>query len=90
MEKIKLPEFKSLGEEREFWDTHDVFEVLGEEYWKVAEAGTIRVQSIYVTRVADNGLFIYVPKELLGEIGVKEDGKIKMWVDGKRLVVEAA
>ena len=43
----KLQEFKSLEEERAFWDTHGVFEALGEEYWKVAEAGTIRAQSIY-------------------------------------------
>jgi len=59
-----LPEFKSLEEEREFWDTHDVFEVLGEEDWEIAEDSTISVQSIYVTRVEDKGLFIHVPKRV--------------------------
>jgi len=61
-----------------------------EEDWEIAEDSTINVQSIYVTRAEDKGLFIHVPKELLGKIGMKEDGQIKMWVEGKRLVVEAA
>ncbi|MGI0014918.1 MAG: hypothetical protein ACREBU_15970, partial [Nitrososphaera sp.] len=38
--------FKSIKEEREFWDSHSAFEVLGEEGWEVVEAGTTEVRSV--------------------------------------------
>jgi Protein of unknown function (DUF3680). len=40
MAKAKLPKFRSLEEERSFWQSHDAFEVLGEEGWEVIEKGT--------------------------------------------------
>jgi len=84
----KLPRFKSLKEEREFWDTHDVFEVLGEEGWQIVEPGTTKVKSVYVTKVGEKGAVIYLPREWLVRMGVKKGRKIKAWTEGKRLVVE--
>ena len=41
----KLPKFKSIKEEREFWNSHSAFEVLGEG-WEVVEAGKTEVRSV--------------------------------------------
>jgi hypothetical protein len=38
-----MPKFASIGAEREYWDGHDAIEVLGEEGWKVSEAGATKV-----------------------------------------------
>jgi hypothetical protein len=47
----KLPKFKSIEEEREFWDSHSAFEVLGENGWQVVEAGTTKVRSVYKIKI---------------------------------------
>jgi hypothetical protein len=89
MTKSNIPPFKSLKEEREFWQTHDVFEVLGEEGWEVVEAGTTQVRSFYIARVGKRGAMVRIPKELLERIGAKDGGKVRAWTEGKRLVLEA-
>ncbi len=38
--------------EREFWDTHDAVEILGERGWKVSEPGSTYVTSVYVAKGA--------------------------------------
>ena len=83
-------EFESLKEEREFWERHNPFEVLNKEEWKTVEPETIAVKSIYTASVGEKGAFICVPKNLLSAIDVKTGEKIKSWIEGKRLVVEAA
>jgi len=40
-----LPKFTSMKVAREFWDTHDAIEVLGEKSWKVSEPGATSVTS---------------------------------------------
>jgi len=35
----KILKFKSIKEEREFWDSHSAFEVLGEDGWHIVEIG---------------------------------------------------
>jgi hypothetical protein len=47
----KLPKFKSIKEEREFWESHSAFEVLGEDGWEIVKAGTTKVKSIYTTKI---------------------------------------
>jgi len=84
----KLPKFKSIEEERKFWDTHDVFDVLGEEGWKVVQPGTTEVRSVYIATVGDRGAVVRLPKELLDQIGAKKGEKVKAWVEGNRLVIE--
>ena len=83
----RLPTFKSLEEERRFWETHDAFEVLGEDGWEIAE-GT-EVDSVYVAPVGDRGAVMYVPIALLNRIGVEKGGRVKAWTEGDRLIVEA-
>ena len=80
--------FKSLKAEREFWDTHDAIESLGEQGWKVAEPGSTYVNSVYVAKVGSRGAVIHVPREWLALIGAKKGRKIKARVSGKRLVME--
>lgn len=58
--------------EREFWDTHDAIEVLGEKGWKVSASGTTSVTSLYVTKVGPRGAVIRVPREWLAHIGAKK------------------
>ena len=76
--------------EREFWDTHDAIEVLGETGWKVSEPGSTYVTSLYVTRVGSRGAVIRVPREWLASIGARRSRRIKAHVKGKRLVMEPA
>lgn len=47
MEHKGAPTFNSLEEEREFWQTHDAFDVLGEEDWELIEEGETEVSSFY-------------------------------------------
>ena len=75
-------------EEREFWDTHDAFEVLGEEGWTVGKPGEIRVTSLHVSRVGNRGATVRVPKHWLDRIGA--DKHVRARVDGSRLIIEAA
>lgn len=84
-----MPKFKSLEEEREFWQAHDAFEVLGEEGWEVVEAGATPVQSFYIVRVGKHGALVYIPKALLDQIGIRKGQKIRAWTEGDRLVLEA-
>jgi hypothetical protein len=88
MAKAKLPKFRSLEEERSFWQSHDAFEVLGEEGWEVIEKGTTKVKSVYLLRVGKHGAWLRVPKSWLQKIGAKEGQKIRAWVKGNRLTVE--
>ena len=86
----RIPKFTSLKAQREFWDTHDAIEVLGEKGWKVSEPGSTYVSSFYVTKVGSRGAVIHVPREWLASIGAKKGRKIKARVTGKRLVMELA
>lgn len=86
----RIPKFTSMKAEREFWDTHDAIEVLGEKGWKVSEPGSTYVTSFYVTKVGSRGAVIHVPREWLASIGAKKGRKIKARVTGKRLVMELA
>ncbi len=84
----RIPRFTSIKAEREFWDTHDAIEILGERGWKVSEPGSTYVTSVYVAKVGSRGAVIRVPKEWLSSIGAKKGCKIKARVRGKRLVME--
>jgi len=88
--KKEPPSFKSLAAEREFWQSHDVFEVLGEGDWEVVEAGDTQVQSFYIAPVGEHGAEVHIPLELLDRIGLKQGRKIRVHVEGKRLIIEAA
>lgn len=51
----RLPKFATLRAEREFWDTHDAIEILGERGWKVSELGATSVKSVCVAKVGAKG-----------------------------------
>ena len=86
----RIPKFTSIKAEREFWDTHDAIEILGERGWKVSEPGSTYVTSVYVAKVGTRGAVIRIPREWLASIGAKKGRKIKAHVRGKRLVMELA
>jgi len=86
----KLPKFKSIKEEREFWDSHSAFEIFGEDKWEIVEAGTTKVRSIYTAKVRKKGATLHLPKNLLTRIGVQDGQKIRAWTEKKRLIVELA
>jgi len=86
----KISKFKSIKEEREFWDSHSAFELFGEDNWEVVEAGTTNVTSIYSAKVRKSGATLRVPKDWLSRIGAQNGRKIKVWTEGKRLIVELA
>lgn len=73
---------------RQFWDTHNAVEILGERGWKVSEPGSTYVTSVYVAKVGMRGAVIRIPREWLASIGAKKGRKIKARVRGKRLVME--
>jgi hypothetical protein len=85
-----MPKFASIKAEREFWDTHDAIQTLGEEGWKVSERGATSAKSVYVAKVGAKGAVIHVPREWLASIGARKGQKIKAQVRGKCLVVELA
>lgn len=89
MAKQKIPLFKSLQDERAFWQTHDALEVLGEEHWELVEAGETQVRSFYIARVGKQGALVHIPLEILDRIGIKQGQKIRAWVEDGHLVVEA-
>jgi len=90
-EEIKrLPKFTSLRAQREFWNTHDSIEILGERGWKVSEPGSTYVTPVYVAKVGSRGAVIRVPREWLASIGAKKGRKVKAQLRGKRLVMELA
>lgn len=86
----RVPKFTSIKAEREFWDTHDAIETLGENGWKLSERGGTRVRSVYVAKVGARGAVVRVPREWLGSIGAKKGRKIRAQIKGKRLVMELA
>lgn len=86
----RISKFSSTKAQREFWDTHDVIEILGERGWKVSESGTTSVKSVYVAKVGAKGAVIHVPREWLVSIGAGRGQKVKAHVRGKRLVMELA
>ena len=86
----RIPKFKSIKAEREFWDTHDAIEIFGDQGWKVSEPGATSVRSVYVAKVGTRGAVIHVPRKWLGPIGAGRGRKIKARVRGKRLVMELA
>lgn len=86
----QIPKFRSVEAEREFWDTHDAIEILGDRGWKVSEPGTTTVTSVYVAKVGTRGAIIRIPREWLATIGARKGRKIKARVSGKRLVMELA
>jgi hypothetical protein len=85
----RIPHFRSRDEERAFWETHDAFEVLGEEGWEVAEAGMTPVRSFYIVRVDRYGALVRIPKTLLEQLGAQEGQKLRVWTEDHRLVLEA-
>lgn len=82
-----MPHIKA---EREFWDTQDAIEILGERGWKVSEPGSTYVTSVYVAKVGTRGAVIRIPRERLASIGAKKGRKVKAQLRGKRLVMELA
>jgi len=70
----KIPKFKSIKEEREFWDSHSAFEVLEEDGWQVVEAGTTKVKSIYSAKVWKSGVFRMIGSR---ESTLKMDSKLR-------------
>ena len=86
----RMPKFASIKAEREFWDTHDAIETLGENGWELSERGGTRVRSVYVAKVGARGAVVRVPREWLGSIGAKKGRKIRAQIKGKRLVMELA
>ena len=76
----RMPKFASIKAEREFWDTHDAIQTLGEEGWKVSERGATSVKSVYVAKVGAKGAVIHVPREWLASIGARKGQKIKAQV----------
>jgi hypothetical protein len=89
MARQKVPSFSSLRDEREFWQTHDVFEVLGEPDWQTVEAGEVRQASVYITRMDRRGATLRVPKDLLARVGAKPGSRIQARVEGRKLVIES-
>jgi hypothetical protein len=87
--KKKIPHFKSLAEERSFWQTHNAFEVFGEEGWELIEAGTT-VHSLYVVKVGKHGATVRIPKALLNKLKTRNGQKLRVWTEGNRLVLEAS
>ena len=75
------------GEEREFWQTHDVFEVLGNDGWQVVDEA--QVGSVYVTRVDRHGATLRVPKKLLARVGAKPGTRLQARIQGRKLVIES-
>jgi len=76
----KIPKFKSIKEEREFWDSHSAFEILGEDEWRVVEAGTTKVKSIYSVKVRKSDVFRMIGSR---ESTLKMDKKLRFGLKGK-------
>lgn len=89
MAKKRIPEFRSLQQEREFWQSHDVFDIFPEDQWKVSEAGAVTVESVFVSSVDRRGAVLRVPKDVLGRMGLKAGSRIQARVQGKKLVIES-
>ncbi|MCS6936260.1 MAG: hypothetical protein NZ610_01690 [Candidatus Bipolaricaulota bacterium] len=83
----KIPRFRSVTEERRFWETHDAFDTLGEEGWEVVEAGT-PVRSLYVVRVGRHGALVRIPKAFLKQLRAKNGQKLRVWTEGSKLILE--
>ena len=84
------PVFRTLEEEREFWQSHDAFEVLGENGWEAVPEGYTEASSIYLTAVGPEGAVLRLPLAVLTDIGLRSGGKLMAHVEGRRLVVEPA
>lgn len=87
MPKHRIPLFTSLRQEREFWQTHDVFNVVDENDWQVVEAGEVQVESVYVSRVGRRGAVLRVPKDALSRVGAKAGSRIEARVEAGKLVI---
>ena len=88
MPKQKIPRFTSLREEREFWQTHDAFDVVPEQDWQVVEAGAVQVEAVYVSRVDRRGAILRVPRDALSRLGAKPGSRIEARVEAGKLVIE--
>lgn len=88
MPRVKLPRFNSLQKEREYWQTHDVFDVLGEDGWETVEPGVRRVGSVYVSRMDRRGATLRVSRDLLTRLGAKPGSRIQARVERHRIVIE--
>ena len=84
----RIPRFNSLRQEREFWQTHDAFDVVNEQDWEVVEAGGVQVESIYVSRVDRRGAILRVPKRALSRLGAKPGSHIQARIQSGKLVIE--
>jgi hypothetical protein len=87
MNATSAPKLESPGEEREFWDTHSAFDVLGEEGWTLGQLGDARLNSLHVSRVGDRGATVRIPRDWLDLIGA--DKRVKAHIEGSRLIIEA-
>ena len=89
MAKRKIPQFTSLRQEREFLQTHDVFEEFGDDGWQVAEAAEVQVESVFVSRVDCRGATLRVPGEVLARMGAKPGSRVRARLEGRKLVIES-
>jgi len=88
MPKRTVPRFRSLRQEREFWQSHDLTELFEDEDWKVAEAGEVRLESVFVSRVDRRGATLRVPGDILARVGAKPGSLIQARVEGHKVVIE--
>ena len=86
----KIPRFKSLRQERQFWQTHDVFDVIEASDWQIVEPRDLQLDSIYVGRMDRRGATLRVPKDLLARMGARPGSRIQARVEGRKLVIESA
>ena len=84
----KTPRFTSLRQERQFWQTHDAFDVVNDEDWDVVEGGEVQVESIYVSRVDKRGAILRVSKRALYRLGAKPGSRIQASIQSGKLVIE--
>ena len=84
----ELPKFNTIDEEREYWQTHDAFDVLGEEGWEVIEEGATEVRSLYVSRADKAGVRLLIPRDLLESLGIQPGQKVQVSVEDGRLIIQ--
>jgi hypothetical protein len=85
---IKVPKFTTIEEEQQYWQTHDAFEVLGEESWEAVEEGTTEVRSFYVSRAGKAGVRLLLPRELLERLGIRPGQKVQASIEDDRLIIQ--
>ena len=64
--------------------------LLDENKWEIVEAGTTKVRSVYTAKIRKKGATLHLPKEWLTQIEARDGQKVRVWTEGKRLIVELA